>query len=305
MPTTIIFRARSATVNDIMTQRSTVPKCWKKAWKLGKLKWTNLDRKNMSTRKRVCDIMFVKRTVGLMVNSFCWESLFSVPSLSPPKEKNPPKIWAEMKLKWRSVTRANQSVCGWRHWKAKIPTDETLWWNGVPPVKRKNQKSGESDRKRSSLAIVTLEELKRAMTEWGFSLRYLGVPFLGLALNISCFISHWNLGRYNKQDGRDATSRMRRCSSDHIAKNTWHDSTWLIRHVCRCWLFPESAALMVQTIIWMSTFTVINEWLSRAVEILLRALSIQFRIYLVKFWRFVFLWSPIVTVSAPAAMYPQ
>jgi hypothetical protein len=29
----------------------------------------------------------------------------------------------------------------------------------VPPVKRKNQKSGESDRKRTSLAIVTLEEL--------------------------------------------------------------------------------------------------------------------------------------------------
>jgi hypothetical protein len=166
--------------------------------------------------------MFVKRVAVLI-----WDTPFQFP------QKN---ISREMKFKWRSVTNVNPNVCGWRHRKAKIPAAESLWWNGViPSVKRKNQKSGESDRKKSALSsIVNAEELKgfRAFVILGCS----SYVFLGclkhklLTSPIEIFVI-----KTNARDGRCFG-----CVKDA------HRSKCVIRlkmediFFCRGWCFPGS-----------------------------------------------------------------
>lgn len=155
---TIILRARWTSAKAIGETESTQFKFSKKFWKLAKWKWINLDKKNVSMRKRACEIVLVKRIFKwlMLESSTVVESSFKV--------KRPPNTWAEMKLRWTRVTKANQKVCGWHQRKPKIPADDSLWKNGVPPVTRKNQKTGDRDRKRS-FAIDSLGTFQTAMKE--------------------------------------------------------------------------------------------------------------------------------------------
>lgn len=153
----IIFRVRRVTTESTGTARSTLSICSKKIWKLASWKWINFERTNVSTRNRAWEIELVNWAVGLVTKWAPAGSSISLSDLSP-KENRPPKTWAEMKLTWTSVTKANQNVCGWHHWKPNIPANESLWKNGVPPVTRNTQKSGESDRK-SSPALAIVKEL--------------------------------------------------------------------------------------------------------------------------------------------------
>lgn len=146
--TMMIFFLTCLTADDGI-QRSTSFNRWRIAWKLAKLKWTNLGIRKESTKKRVCDMAFVYRAVGLGMD---WRWSLSIPMSS---KKHPPKICAAMKPKWTRVTKVNQKVCGWHQRKSKMPLMEFLWWNGVAPVARKNQKSGERHQNKSLLAITT------------------------------------------------------------------------------------------------------------------------------------------------------
>ncbi len=150
---TIIFRDRRVTTESTGTEQSILSICSKKIWKLANWKWINFESTKVSMRNRAWEIELVNWTVGLMTEKWASGSSISLTELSL-KENRPPKTWAEIKLTWTSVTKANQNVCGWHHWKPNIPAKESLWKNGVPPVTRNTQKSGESDRKSSPLAIV-------------------------------------------------------------------------------------------------------------------------------------------------------